>query len=285
MRIVLLALYKVIRKRFVQVSVFNYEMRLDLGTPGLSRVLFVYRKRELLDTYVIQQEVYGNMNVLEVGANIGYYALMEASQLDSGKIFALEPDPRNISLLKENIALNNFQNKIEVFPIAASNKTEQKEFHLGRRTNVSSFVSGHAITDTVTVNCIALDTLDGIRTIDFIRMDVEGYECKVLQGLTSLLHDKRKSLQIFIEVHYSAYNETDLNFKQQLQELFALGFKARYIISAKRSSRYFEERNYTPVHTATETRYTRNLYKDVSNEDTTYFFERGIIRSLLLARV
>ena len=175
LNIVRLIFYQLINRRFVVAKVNNYRMILDLKTPGISKSLFVYGKREFLDTYVVKEEVKGNMNILEIGANIGYYALLEATQIEKGMIYALEPDPRNLELLKRNIITNGLENKVEVFPYAGSDINETKPFYLAERTNVSSFIERDDGEGVIQVRCIKLDDFPYINSIDFIRMDIEGH--------------------------------------------------------------------------------------------------------------
>lgn len=284
-RMIILGLYRICRVRYVDALVNGHRMCLDLGTPGLSRTLFIYGTREILDTYVVRKEVGGSMNVLEVGANIGYYALLEASLLEGGCIYALEPDPRNISLLKKNIELNHRTCDIKIYPYAASNLCEQRDFYLGERTNVSSFVGGRKNTGVTRVDCIKLDDFPDIEKIDFIRMDVEGYECKVLEGMSNLLSKNNKPLKIFIELHMGAYNQDDLNFRKHFVNLLREGFRVKYLIISRKHRDSFYSAGYTAVFSGVETRFVRDLYKDVDGFDALRFFDAGFIRSVLFERV
>lgn len=275
----------IIGKRFVIAPVNDYCMELDLNTPGLSRTLFVYGTRELLDTHLVQKEIGGDMNVLDVGANIGYYAIMEASQLTSGRVYAFEPDPRNIELLQKNIKLNNLENKITVFPYAASNVSEEgKRFHLGERTNVSSFVERGDEAGTAEVECVKLDDLPYIDTIDFIRMDIEGYECKVLEGARNFLTHTKKPVKILLEVHTFAYNKTDMDFAKQLQFLADNQFVVRYVIATEKGERLLNEEGLASTKEATERGRTKYLFEDVPIEHTLELLEHKGIRSLMLQK-
>lgn len=283
--LLLLTVYILIRKCRVIAPVNNYRMMLDLGTPGLSRTLFIYGKRELLDTFVVRQEIKGVMNVLDVGANIGYYALMEAEQLEDGKVYAFEPDPRNIELLRENIALNNHENRIKVFPYAASNKNERaKNFLLGERTNISGFIERGGETGSVEVECIKLDDLPYINEIDFIRMDIEGYECKVLEGARDFLTTTTRALKLLIEVHTEAYNETDMNFARHLRFLHEYSFSVKYLIVTGKGKRKLVENGYRVLREATERGRTRYLFENIPLEQTLTMLNNLCIRSLMLEK-
>ena len=72
--------------------------------------LSIYGIHSKIDFEIFQKYVKKGDNVLDVGANIGYFTLMLAKLVGpTGKVFAFEPDPRNISLLKKNIETNGYQ--------------------------------------------------------------------------------------------------------------------------------------------------------------------------------
>ena len=76
---------------------------------GIGRALYVFRSRELDHKWMLDNELSSGNVVLDLGANIGYYAIMEARKIGgTGKIYAIEPDPRNIELLQKNIFHYNF---------------------------------------------------------------------------------------------------------------------------------------------------------------------------------
>lgn len=276
---------RIIGKQFVIAPVNDYHMELDLKTPGLSRTLFVYGTRELLDTHLVQKEVNETMNVLDVGANIGYYAIMEGAQLTNGTVYAFEPDPRNIELLQKNVKLNSLENKITVFPYAASDRNEKgKKFYLGERTNVSSFVERGDEAGAAEVECIKLDDLPYIDTIDFIRMDIEGYECKVLAGARAFLTCTTKPVKILLEVHTFAYNKTDMNFAKQLEFLSDNNFAIRYVIATEKGEQLLKEKGLTSTKEATERGRTKYLFENVPIEQTLELLERKGIRSLMLQK-
>ena len=53
--------------------------------------------------------------VIDLGANIGYYTCILAKLVGKdGKVFAFEPDPRNLKLLEKNIKVNEYNNVVIV---------------------------------------------------------------------------------------------------------------------------------------------------------------------------
>ena len=282
---VLLQLYRLLGIRFVQAKVNSYRMKLDLGTLGLSKVLFVYGTRELPDVAIVKEAITEGMVIADIGANIGFYTLLEAQLAGpTGHVYAFEPDPRNIPLLKENIVLNDFSERITLYEQAVSDRAERKRFQLGARSNVSSFVDRPDVVDAVDVDCISLNEFEHIDTVDMLRMDAEGYECKIIAGVLPHLAKTDRPFSIMLEVHPNEYNDTDLNFSAQLEALYELNFKASRIVMSKSKREFMITNGLTPKGSWTETRYTRDVYHDVPQALVQELVSKGGIRSMLLQR-
>jgi len=286
LNIIRLLFYKLINKRFVTAKIWNNKMILDLKTPGISQTLFIYNKRELLDNWIIMNEVKDNMNVLDIGANIGFYAILEASLLDNGKVYAFEPDLRNIEILKKNIKLNNFSEKIKLYQYAAAEKDCIRKFNLAEQTNLNSFTKKEEKPGSIKVKCIKLDDFAKEKSIDFIRMDTEGYECMVIAGMMDFLRTK-ESLKLQIEVHPSMFNIGKFSFPKELKMLEKLGFQVKYLISAGTAKPLqILNKGYKPIKSVKEAKWSHGLYENIKMEDLLFFLdnETKIVRSILLEK-
>jgi len=101
---------------FIKRKIFNYKMYLNPRDKGISRTLLLFGERELDHKIILEKVLKKNMKIFDIGANIGFYVLMESKLIgDNGKIVAVEPVPENLELLKKNLELNN--NKINEFEI------------------------------------------------------------------------------------------------------------------------------------------------------------------------
>lgn len=286
-RIIKLLFYKLIKKRFVKINFFNSKMILDLHTPGISKTLLLYEKRELLETDIIISEIKDNMNILDIGANIGYYAIIEASLINNGIIYAFEPDHRNIEILKKNIELNNFSDKIILFPYAVGDKNCSKKFFLSKETNLSSFLNNNKNINSVFVKCIKLDNFKDIDKIDFIRMDIEGYECMAIDGMMYFLRNTKKPLKLMIEVHPYLYTKIKYNFCKRLHLLSNFGFYVKYLVSAGVAKpQKIIDSGYKPIKTIKEGSLQRGLYADIKIEHLLKFLnsETKIVRAIFLEK-
>lgn len=138
---------------------------------------------------------------IDVGANIGVYTLLAASKIKKGKIFSFEIDPRALKNLYENIRLNDLGNRVEVIEKVVSDKNGYESFVFSKESEVS-----HILTDekeNKNISKIASIKLDDfidsrkIRFVDFLKIDVEGAEYKVLKGLSKTLKGKRVGMILF----------------------------------------------------------------------------------------
>lgn len=191
-------------------------MELDLTEGGISKDLFLDGIREPLATQTIKELLTKDDIVLEVGANIGYYALIEAKLCK--KVIAVEPVSTNIERLKANIELNGYKN-VEVTHLALGEENTQKDIFLSTKSNWHSFTKGPQ-NNNGTENVPMLTGDEFLKTKDcptMLRMDVEGYETKILRGLENTLQNKSLKY-LFIEIH------PHLMEREEVKEFFEILF-------------------------------------------------------------
>ncbi len=141
--------------------------------------------------------------IFDVGANIGDTVLHFAKMLNNtGKVYGFEPVPALFERLKKNVALNNFTN-IVINNIALSDKKADLFFNLPAAQNSGGiFLSNTATDNTKKVLAVSMDDFcfeNKIEKLNVIKIDVEGFELKVLQGATETL--KKFKPKMFIEVN------------------------------------------------------------------------------------
>lgn len=128
---------------------------------------------------------------IDVGANIGIYSLLAASKIKSGKVYAFEPVNKVILNFKENIRLNNFGSKVSVFNKVISEKSGKEPYVFEKVSEISAIGSGKTGNHSL-VKSMSLDDFiskEKIKNIDFLKIDVEGAEMKVLSGARRLLSE------------------------------------------------------------------------------------------------
>lgn len=176
---------------------------------------------------------YPSIHVFDVGANVGYFALMAANILEeSGQIYALEAEPTNAERLQYNVELNNYSN-ITVNQIAAGAERTQKELSLRSESNIhriAELTDDKDIVGTVDVEMYPIDQLISDYEIPredliIIRLDVEGYEANVFEGMQELFSSNRP-IYLFTEIHPSL---EAVNTNEIVELLNDHGFSAEYI--------------------------------------------------------
>ena len=128
----------------------------------------------------ISREVRPNSVFWDIGANVGFYSLLASKLVGSGKVFAFEPAPRNLSYLKKHLALNRVTN-VEVLAIAVSDRNGTCSFEI-EETGFMGHLSGEG---EITVPTATLDSLveEGkVLPPDYVKMDIEGEELLALRG-------------------------------------------------------------------------------------------------------
>lgn len=210
--------------RMLQSREINgFEMFLEMGRPGISKELFINQTREPITTKELGQSLRwlrketDNIVALDIGANIGYYSLIIAHYLNDGDIIrAFEPVPENTHLLKINSAVNNFDHMISIEQTALGAKKGTKNLKLSTHPNYHSFKErSNSTGDVIKTDVIAGEEFlqkHGYRldNVNLIRMDVEGYEMKVLEGLETIIHNT-SPLVLQIEVHNWLLSEMEFD--------------------------------------------------------------------------
>lgn len=140
-------------------------------------------------------------DVIDVGANIGFFTVMFAKKINNNKkVLSIEPTKKALCRLKKNIELNEVNNKVVVFEGVATNNNENVEVKtiLGKEEYSSIGEMAHAAILnekylTEKVQGLTIDELVEINEIDpgFIKVDVEGCEHLVFQGAYNVLKNNR----------------------------------------------------------------------------------------------
>jgi FkbM family methyltransferase len=132
-------------------------------------------------------------HVWDVGANIGYLALVAARIVGpTGRVVAIEPDPQCAAAIRTNARLNGLA-QIEVVEAAAARSSATAELVVVRDrlwSRLASVGDHHESEQRVEVRTVALDDVAGPPPT-LVKIDVEGAELEVLAGMSRLLRDAR----------------------------------------------------------------------------------------------
>ena len=140
---------------------------------------------------------------LDIGAHIGKYTVIGAKMVGrQGLVISVEPHPTNYKVLRENINLNNLNNVIAL-NVAAWNREGHLKFFIAKESGSHSLKINHGL-GAINVRARPLDTLLeelGVKRVNYIKIDVEGAEAEVLEGLTLTLQKWKPTVIVEVWRH------------------------------------------------------------------------------------
>lgn len=192
----------------VTVRFLDQEFELHPSGKGLSEEILLLGVHEPVCTRVYLQHLRVGDHILDVGSNLGYYALLAGRAIGpGGRVLGFEPARDVYEILERNVARSGLTN-IQVFPWAISDRSKAIEFYGSEIPSWGSLIQDKDLLQAqpTTVPAKRLDDLieefPGFHPT-VLRMDVEGGELMALEGAQRLLQKYRP--RIFVEIHPFAF--------------------------------------------------------------------------------
>ena len=152
--------------------------------------------------------------VIDAGANIGLFSILASFKVkDKGKVIAIEPEPNNLKILKQNVELNKLINVI-VIPKALYDKPGKMVSIKGE--GVGAYVSedDEGLVETTTIDKIVEET--GLKP-RILKMDIEGSEGKALiGGINTLKHLELIEMEVHDEENMEKVEEVLSGFRKRV---------------------------------------------------------------------
>ena len=170
-----------------EYPVFRLANRLYRRWPSLYLRLYEIYKRasDRVEMRTIRAVVRPGMTCLDVGANVGVYTALLARLVGpEGRVFAFEPSPENHALLSRR----GFGPSVETIQAAAGAANGEVMLHQSSTMNVDhrTYLTGEPRVQ-IRVSLVRLDQAVRGAEVDFVKMDIQGYELHALQGMTGIL--------------------------------------------------------------------------------------------------
>lgn len=208
--------------RFATRDLYSKRMFLALQTASYEGAI----------TQILAERMAKSRCFVDVGAHVGYYTCIASKIMRNGTVFAFEMDEDNLALLNQNIILNQCENVIVVQAAVTNVAGEVKYIKDTSKASSGFGLSVDQVRDQkygtlVTVEGLVLDEYFETRptTIpDLVKIDVEGAELQVLEGMKNLLDTVKPEL--FIEVH----PEKILAFNTTVDSVVTLLLDAGYVV-------------------------------------------------------
>jgi len=186
---------------------FNYFRKAD--NQRFCHDLMTIKNIIIEDQYHAREFLNKNSIVIDAGANIGLFSLFASHLSPKGTVYAFEPASKNYDDLEFNVGgrpnIKSIQkglgDKIERTVMAVS-----QHFPTSNSIKKSGFFKNQERYDSEEeIDVITIDSFveqEGLKTVDFIKVDTEGYEKEVLEGAKNTI--KKFSPVISISAYHIA---------------------------------------------------------------------------------
>ena len=206
-------------------------MYLDKNDMVISRTIAHEKEWEPEETKFLKSVIKKGSNVVDIGAHIGYFTLLFSKWVGKkGKVFSFEPDVNNFKFLSKNILANQSKN-VTVFNKAISNKDETTYLYLNSENTGDNRILDFYVDDLdssrekIKVECVRLDSvIPTDQRIDVIKIDVQGAEMLVLQGMDTFLTNSLEQYML-IEFWPFAIEKSGFTPKEMLKKIKEMGFE------------------------------------------------------------
>ncbi len=159
---------------------------------GTIAVIFVRREYGPMQDY---------RTIVDIGANMGSFAVYAALTCPNSKIYCFEPEEQNFRVLMQNIAVNSLETRVRAFQCAVASNSGYRAMAIGP-SPLNSLVATEACERSQTVLCITLPEIlkqQELEAVDLLKMNCEGAEYEILAGCTRT--DFKRMPRIRLEYH------------------------------------------------------------------------------------
>jgi len=202
----------------------------NLRATSLDRLIYLYLHRFGLmgrgDRLFFEQHLRPDMHVIDIGANVGLYTILFSRLVGaSGSVAAFEPDPDLFEALETNCRINGVTN-VRLYNLAAGSRSGVMVLHRSVVNTGDNRMSTKppALTEPVNVRVATVDETVSDRRIDFIKIDVQGWEGEVVQGMRRLL-GSNPCVQVYFEYWPYGLRKAGIDPKDLLSWFQEFGFQ------------------------------------------------------------
>ncbi len=162
---------------------------------------------EAMETAFVLDNVRQGDVFIDVGANIGYFSMLAAQRLPA-RVLAIEPVGRTFDVLSRNIRHNRLESVVEPVNMALGSRVSTVRLvgTRGPKNHVEYATDGgDRDLDKVEASLTTLDSLlknaGAVARVDFIKVDIEGYEYEFLKGAHETISQFKPLMLMEIEQH------------------------------------------------------------------------------------
>ena len=203
---------------------------LNLNDAAITGSLLFSRTYEPCEEALMRRLVSPGDVALDVGANVGFFtALMGELVGPQGRVIAFEPQPNNARILAKNVADRGLASSVKVVDAAAGDAAGTATLVLGSPANMGDFRVRRNGNKTAAYECdvpvVRIDDAVGnVPHVDFIKMDVQGFELFALDGMRATL-ERNPGIVLLTEFWPYGLRGADSDPAAYLAALRRLGFR------------------------------------------------------------
>jgi FkbM family methyltransferase len=220
-------------------SAYGRTFYLDANDRGITPSLLMTGEWQPEVSAFLDRAISAGARVIEIGSNMGAHTVEIAKRVGpTGHVLAFEPNPRTAGLLRSNLEVNGVLGWCDVRQAAVAAKRGEVILHiLDEHPGSSSLVAFDDHLETtigdrarvVTVACIALD--DELPTADLIKIDAEGAEPQILDGMMRTL-ERNQRVTVLCEFNPTFIRRSGRDPEVFLQQWERAGFVVRRLTDA-----------------------------------------------------
>jgi FkbM family methyltransferase len=242
---------------WVEVDGFRF-----FGSSRHERLLWRIKKRryERLTTELFQSALRPGTVALDIGANVGYYAMIAARGVGpNGRVYAFECVPQTSRFLRHNVRANGFTDTVVVVEQAVSDRIgTARLFIRGWDQTESSIWQQDSARGSLEVETTTVDEMLGGDGVDLVKIDVEGGEVRALAGMQRTL-DRSGDVTMFVECNPHALAAAGESVTALLDRIAGFGFDVRVIDEAQQALVTADDELLSPA-LVEDKSFFRNLY-------------------------
>ncbi|GJL79617.1 MAG: hypothetical protein NPINA01_26060 [Nitrospinaceae bacterium] len=253
---------KYIRKRSIKALNIKYPIIDSIRFNGVEFLIY-FESKGIIEELILKEGSYEGdlLNIadhfikektiiIDVGANIGFESLYFARKYPTNLVYSYEPTGIAYECLRNSKDINSLNN-LKVFKLGVGEKSGSVEIHSATKETynkgLASIDSNYDLDNTFVKETIDIITLDehvkeNMR-VSLIKIDVQGYETKVLEGATSLI---ARDQPVIIYEHFESYYSNPKELRNKVEELLMPFGYELYLIRSKndfRPHRFLEQLN------------------------------------------
>jgi FkbM family methyltransferase len=224
--------------RTIRGKAHGFLMELNLENWSERMTYFLGRYYELPLQLLLESALLPGDRVVDVGGNIGMVTLLAARRVGpGGRVDTFEPNPKCIARIRSALRLNKID-WVTIHPMGLSNEVTELELSITHdHSGVGTFapigdVQGAPV-ERFKLKVVRGDELllSRAQPIKLMKIDVEGFEVKALQGLTQTLQRDRPL--VVLETVDSHLKRAGSSARELFDVMHALGYQA-YVLGTRR---------------------------------------------------